>query len=425
MDYITARQPTKAQIVANGFVAFSAFIFLFTSVAFKGSYKLSGILIVLSYCCFLIKPLRQQVTLDEHSKKLIAVLLVYGLTFILELLMFNQDARELDQVSKIVLFLPLIPLLSGARIANSIIIAGLASGSFLLFVVAGYEAFYLEKWRAGGGINEIQFGGIAIVMGGCTLCFWAYFKQPILRGLVILAGLSAIIASGLSGSRGAWLAIIPILIILFTGFYTELSKRIKLTALSVILLAIAFIAFYPQSSIKDRVNTAVSQLERYNNNPGISNTSVGLRLDMWKIAAEVSLQNPIIGAGKEDYLAYQKKQVEQGKASPRLLNFSHAHNGYLDSSARRGLVGLSALLLLLLFPVYIGLKHWKSPSARIKSSALSLMIYGSSFATFTLTQSVLSHNSGMVMFTGMLIILMSILSSELKHNDQCNHHYQK
>ena len=56
-------------------------------------------------------------------------------------------------------------------------------------------------------------------------------------------------------------------------------------------------------------------------------------------------------AGKSWIRQSQKAQLARGEISQFIYDFnSHAHNQFLDEMAKRGIVGLGALLLMMLIP---------------------------------------------------------------------------
>ena len=71
------------------------------------------------------------------------------------------------------------------------------------------------------------------------------------------------------------------------------------------------------------------------------------------MAWHMALQKPLLGWGQTDYDARKRELVAQGRVSPVLLGFNHAHQEWLDMFAKRGLVGVLGLALFLAVPGWL------------------------------------------------------------------------
>jgi len=397
------------------------FLFLALSVSFHGSYKVSGIIILCSYSLFLFSTVRKKIQLSKLHITFAASIIIYIMTLSMEIIIHKESIRELDPISKVILYAPFLILLSTLKPKILAIPWGFALGSVVLFLVAFYEREALGLPRAGAGINPIQFGNIACAMG--LICFFLVNSQNNKKiiMLLIIGGLAGITASFLSLSRGGWL-IIPIAILLLIIQHRHNIIRNPKRALISIIIAFSSLSFLLiQTNIPSRINTINHDLEKMAD--GNNSTSTGDRIAMWKVAFNIFTDNPIIGTGKSDYLLTQQQKIDNNLVPSRLKDYNQAHNAYLDAGARRGIIGIAGLVIFLLAPALIALKHIRHKQVSIRTYAYCLFILSLSFSSFNLTQSMFNHNSGIIMFSMFFIILLSGLNTEKNANDLSNYHH--
>lgn len=153
------------------------------------------------------------------------------------------------------------------------------------------------------------------------------------------------------GARSGYLALIvlsPLIV------YNILGRRhlLRILAGSVILISLLFASPVVQS----RVSKINDDLMHYKQ--GDVNTSIGLRLHMWKIAFAEIEKNPLIGTGTAGFL----KSWERYKKDPSLPFFIHGnpHNSFLYMTVSFGIPGLVAFCWLLFIMLRNGWKERNS-----------------------------------------------------------------
>jgi len=400
--------------VAKYYVNFAVFLFLALSVSFKGSYAISGAFIVSTYLLLFFADIRAQFSLSKAEKWLIAVLLCYLASAILEVLIHDVPISKIDPQSKILVFIPFIFILNSIRVTPLVVFLGIAAGCMGLFGLAIFEKYYLGYQRVGTFINAIQLGNIASVFGMMSLLLApVYFMHKgkwAITLLLLLAGVLGLCASVFTLTRGG-LIFLPVLFAITVYYYrNELrAYKVKVLILSFIVLPAVAVAI-TNTSLINRFETAFNNTQSYFTE-GESSSSAGVRLELWKAASIITLNNPLLGVGITANMQEKKKLVEAGQVDKSILIFKHAHNAYFDISARRGALGLIFLLALLAYPVYAGHRYYKKGEKSTKGFSISLVIFGLFFICANLTQVLFSHNSGMIFYTGMLIILISCIDS--------------
>ncbi|WP_276499669.1 O-antigen ligase family protein [Pontibacter litorisediminis] len=118
-------------------------------------------------------------------------------------------------------------------------------------------------------------------------------------------------------------------------------------------------------------------------NPG---TGMMMRLTFWKTAAEVIMENPVIGVGTGD-VQDAMAEIYRANGVSELAGYN-PHNQYLHTAAMLGLIGSAYLLAMLLLPLILA---WKR---RDNVYLFFLLIVGITF----FTESVLQSNKGIVFY---------------------------
>ncbi|MCF3099824.1 O-antigen ligase domain-containing protein, partial [Aeromonas australiensis] len=171
---------------------------------------------------------------------------------------------------------------------------------------------------------------------------------------IIGAGLS-LIAIYLSQSRGVWLSLVVVTAVYLFLNMDLLVKNIRLILPGVIILFVAF--SYNSRILIQRVDDVKYDFIKMEQ--GNYQTSIGLRLVIWKSAWLGFLEYPFIGVGKDGIDGLKKQQVSEHKVNPILLvgdsglGMPHAHNQYLNQLVMRGLVGFIPMMILLASPIFM------------------------------------------------------------------------
>lgn len=408
----------NVQSFARLYTNFAVFIFLAFSVAFKGSYAASGVVILTSYIFLFLPSIRKRIALSLPEKGLVFVLLLYFSAILVEVVYYELPVRELDPVSKILLFIPFIYLLNAVKVCRFTLLFGLMAGCIGLFLLVGYEKFFLGPARVGVSINAIQLGNIALVMGMLTLLFLpislSLTKYRLLISfLCIVCGLLAVTASMLTATRGGLIAL-PLLLLVFAYYYRDVLQRYLWHGVTLFAITIiAMMVFLPQSDLVDRFQLGINSVLNYYTH-GDASTSAGVRLELWKAAWLISQDHWLLGVGLDQYMLQKQHLIDGGILDSSISIFGHSHNSYLYSLVRRGLLGVIILLMFIGFPVYIGYQQMRSKvmTAEMKACAMGLIIFGLFFFSANLTQSFFVHNSGVVIYTGLFTVLISLFAAE-------------
>lgn len=213
---------------------------------------------------------------------------------------------------KLSFFEAYVPMLLAPLIANAVVVArppamliwlGAASAAILAGLVASYQSLVLNVGRAGGAMNNvIMFGDLSVVMAmiaACGLVFRGHgpasrWHTPYLALGVILG----VYASLLSGTKGGWLSVLTLAVVLGWTLLRNRSLMVRaLTVLSVLLAIVGLGALMPGHLVSDRIVEGVRSGYHWLNTGEVVDGSVSIRFEMWRQALEMIALKPWGGWG--------------------------------------------------------------------------------------------------------------------------------
>jgi len=252
------------------------------------------------------------------------------------------------------LFAPFIALaLYKAEININYLIVGTKVALLVLGIII-FQQLLSGVYRPSGIINAAVFGNLAVSLFFLTFLLSEYksLKDKIFTFASLFSGLFIIVASG---TRGAWLSFLLLSCVYLYFYYKQkikLSTKSKFLILIMITIAVAIVSF--NQSIKVRSQLAYTEITSWMSGDK-SPTSVGIRLEMYKLAIEKIEDVPLFGHGyrTSNIVVFKDSQSSGGKLS---YTYNHLHNAYLTNYFNGGIVLLGALLLLLFVPLRIFLK---------------------------------------------------------------------
>ncbi|MEZ9914887.1 O-antigen ligase family protein [Vibrio breoganii] len=229
---------------------------------------------------------------------------------------------------------------------------------WLMLFLSSFFVIYAIKLYAQGNlfnrswdINPIHYATVCAVV--LSISFYKLLTEKKNNDRVVYLLIFAISASVLllSDSRGPWIAafsgvILSLIMILVSS---SNNGKAKLAVLAIALMGLTGFVF--KDHISKRISTSIIELQRIES--GDLNSSVGLRLQMWKAGWLIFRDYPVLGAG-EEIVDIKKEFLSSGIiTNPRVATYTHFHNQFINDAAKYGLVGLFILLFSLLFVVYL------------------------------------------------------------------------
>ena len=300
---------------------------------------------------------------------------------------------------------------------------GVCLGAWTVGGIGLYERLALGVARADNGMNAIPFGNLSLLLGGLSLLaalWWA--RASGLNGrwrklgveVAVGAALSGILASLLSGTRGGWLSA-PLLLWLCYRTGREVLgpdlQRWWRGGMLVVSLLLASVVVLPQSGVIDRVELAVDNVQQYWQQDQ-RGSSVGLRLEMWRSGWALFQERPLTGWGEGRLEAARDAMVESGELHPGVSAYDQLHSDIIDTTARRGLVGLASLILLYGVPIVLFSRRLTHGDAGVQILAAAGLMISLAFIDFGLTQSMLRDVRGLSGFLGLSLACWVLLRGE-------------
>lgn len=267
---------------------------------------------------------------------------------------YDKPAKAL---AALLVFLYLLRFGFSDKIIGIAIVIATLVGSGYTF----YEKCVLDFSRAGEVTNPIRYGYIMTTLG--LLCFFyaIYSDNRWMRYGFGVAGFFGMIGAYNTGTRG----VVLILFFLLVYFSCVLVRERKISWVVLVgaILGISAILFFLGSNTKfldsyyDKTVHEINRIEK-----GHLNTSIGLRLQMWHVAAYLGVKEPVTGAG-DDYSVLKEKAgefIKENKYNPAIMErYRHFHNQYLDLFAKQGIPGVVVWILFLLGAVSGMKSHYR------------------------------------------------------------------
>lgn len=384
----------------------------------------SAILIFLSLFSIiygLIKFQAKQCTIDIRNFRYYALASIcFPLAIIIQQIYLDQwDLRALDAISRFTVAFILFLFLSNLDPKKLLRYfgwgcAGGAIGIFLWAIVFPQPQIWAATHRLGNYYtNPIPFGDIALLLGFLALITMQADERSSLPvfALRLFALFCGIYISYKSGSRGGWLAMPILVVIVLSQNRSILAKRAFYLLSSGIFVFVAFIFASPYA--QHRFNDIFQNLSSFSS--GNADTSVGLRLSLWRASVRLFFDNPLYGVGKGRLEPALHELAQSGLLIPQAVN-QHAHSDIFSTMAEMGGIGLICLFIL-----YFGLTFyfWKSRKSNVdltKTAAYSGLAVATSTIIFGLTIDVLVP----VMQVSFIALSCSVFLAVINHSRRNN-----
>ena len=396
-----------------------ASLFFITVLMFKKGYSyvpmmLGGISVI--YLLLYLFKFKQKWTLDKEDKGIIFAFLLYFATFVMSAVVHGDGFREIDNPSRILLFIPLILLFTQFPLKPQFIFHAIPIGATVTGLLAIYQKFVLGWPRTFPEIIRIQAGDISITLGYLSIAILFYSvltKNHKLSTICLLGIILGLLASALSMARGGWIALPAVVLSILFWYRHYLNKKLILSIIGIFAILSTILISVPKFGVMQRYQAAERDIIQYTQKNNKS-TSLGARFDMWENAITGIKQNPILGWGSKGYIELKKQQVAQKNMAKSTLKFNDAHNQYIDAWVKRGLVGLIGLLLIIFVPFRAFLRQINALTLETKCIAILGATHILSTMFYFLSQTFLAHNSGSLFYFFLIVLFYTMLKTNSK-----------
>ncbi len=191
--------------------------------------------------------------------------------------------------------------------------------------------------------------------------------------------ISCLLAIIFSGSRGAWVSALGLLIIYIFILFLHYNKQVQLILGCLIMFFILFpiasaILFAPQYIELGRDSLSdISLFERARSIIDFVETSIKGRLEIWQRTVDSIIIRPLLGVGIGNFPLVLNEDISFSKRG------SSAHNLYLDIAAE---MGIFALLILIVIFWQILKEAWKQNSTCWTGFLVLALIWIFSYSLF-------------------------------------------
>ncbi|VVD67904.1 ligase [Pandoraea capi] len=398
---------------------FGALILLFpaaTLVVPRGGNTVMFLTVALGAAILLVERQRgdlsclvRELKTSAHVRILIGSLLFPFLAILLvEVLHGHVVANTLD--SPLRFFLAVIVFLGLRRIVSVVpkwtdLTFGI--GAVCAALMAWYATADLLAYRAESSfLNAIHFGDIALLLGILSVVsiHWLRRDTPWTIAFKILGAAAGCYASWASQSRGGWIAL-PCLLIVWFLWHKHSSGMARRGAIA--LVAIALLAgTFSSKMVRDRFESIRTDLTSLA--AGHTDTSVGIRLELWKVAGKLIAEHPVLGLGAHGYRNAMPAMAASGELTPLTADYGkgEVHNQILAYFADYGLLGLLCILGVYFGPAYFFIRaaQLRHSDTEHRAALMGLMtvvafaVFGLTVETFNLKVTVAFYATMLALF---------------------------
>jgi O-antigen ligase len=347
--------------------------------------------------------------LGRHWANIRWVVLAFLFNFMFVLFCFvvrpQATSNHLEKPLRMLLAVSALALVLAFRPRRRCLWWGAIAGALACLPLVAWQRFDLDMVRPGGLVNPITFGDLALLLGLLSLVGGIDLRLARKNVLLPVAGaLAGLLASLLTGTRGALVALLPAAAA-FLGLSHVLRRRVVagLLLASVALVGCAY--FVPALGLQDRMAEGIADVRAWDGG-GNKVTNVGIRLELWKGALMLVREHPLFGVEPNLLRQHLVRFVDQGRLDPVVLTMPHLHNAILQSLATGGIFGLLAWFGVFAAPFAYFVRALRETAAsRQFAPALAGLLVVTSYFCFGLTEVIFWSVKG-CLFYALLVFLL-------------------
>lgn len=283
----------------------------------------------------------------------------------------------------------------------------------------------LPNWREWGldrfgsyFLNPIHYGDIALIFGvlSAMSIFWWRRDSYWLYTLKIIGLSGGLLASLLTGSRGGWVAVPALALLLVVYQYRTRSFRFR-AALAIIVALACILPYFTSTFVRDRINKVASDIQDYTH--GNRDTSVGVRLQLWAAGVRYVQNHPLIGLGGDGYKEHMQELQTDGVLTElaTIAGEGEMHNQMLAYAVDYGIFGWLALMMIYCVPAALFAYAACSGSATRQRTALLGLSFVLAFWIFGLTVETFNLKSTTSTYVAIVTILCASCAAVERHKE--------
>jgi O-antigen ligase len=267
--------------------------------------------------------------------------------------------------------------------------------------------------------NAVGYGSLMALWLFITLygLGWALSKRPrlekhfkILTAVVIFAGFI------LTQTRTGWMAL-PLFLFLGMWLFGHMRRPLRAFGLLAAVLAVLVALGSANQALRTRVMQGVQELQECHGAKATADTSVCIRLQLWRASVQMIEAEPLFGLGSPARFAPElQARVATGVVSPFVAqDFGEPHNDMLHMLSSYGLLGGLGLVLLYGAPACVFLRRLTTANPapiRVAAAMGTALVLG--FAIFGLTELMFRSMQNVSLYITLLAWFLALCH---KHQD--------
>lgn len=300
---------------------------------------------------------------------------------------------------------------------------GAATGAIACMLLALVQVHFLDFSRAEGFTNPIKFGDSAIVLATAAFIGFIYIKNlkhPVFtRMLFLMGGFSGMFASLLSGSKGGWLSLAVVLVIVFFKISEKysLAKKISM-CLAIFSLFFILIFVGAKEQVIGRLMSGWHGATAWLESGRVTEMSVSIRLESWKVGLMIGAEHPLLGAGGRGSLEKMIEAVKAGAADPSVAEIRNFDNDLIGVFAEKGALGLATVLFVYIFTIKSFAKTRNDFSTNVKAMSLLGILIVFLFFEFGLSVAVFPIHIFRQIYTSWTMLLLGLIAVEISRRQE-------
>ncbi|MFT4246566.1 MAG: O-antigen ligase [Pseudomonas sp.] len=380
-------------------------------LAFPGGLLPFGLCLLVSSLLGLGALRRGAGTMGRPLQLLAGLSLAVLVMALVSLLLFEHDLRDVGNRSRFVV-LPWVAIWAySLRPRLAWLWRGALAGIAAALALAAWQVLGGAP-RAEGWSNAIVFADVVL-----SLMILAVFCRPrrrwVLPVFALLAGCATIV---LSGSRGVWLGLLCLLVVIVWSARWRDGRSRLLVLSGVAVVAIGLLLTVPGLSRQMRLVELQTDMQRLEH--GDADSSAGARLELWQAAYESFLAHPLTGIGIGHFDEAMKQQPAcRADSALEYCNLGHAHNDLAEWGATQGVPGLLLLVAVYGLPLLLMVRLHRdraapgeSPGLRGAAAAGAMLVVG--YVLCGMTQSMFAHQLTVSVYVSLVGILAGLALRE-------------
>ncbi len=231
----------------------------------------------------------------------------------------------------------------------------------------------------------------------------------------MVCGLSGLFTSLLSGTKGGWLSLAMILVML-TGAVTHSFHWVKRVVIvtGILLITTYSVILIPKLPIVDRMMSAFYGAVTWIKTGAVTEGSASIRLESFKAGLIAGSQSPLLGPGQQGAREAVMEAARNGLINEEVVNgqVHDPHNDLISIFSKNGIVGIIGILSVQV-GVFLTFWRWRNePQIRIKALSIMGILLVILYFEFGLSISIFGTTIFRTMYASWAILVAALIYAE-------------